>query len=76
MICLGDYKEYGENFFDRALAAVSRKGEWRTAGRSVGKRIEETDYGKRAGRLSVQERLVRQTCVMAFSKELKNTRIR
>ena len=61
----------GRIFSDRALATVSRKGEWRTAGRSVGKRIEEADYGKRVGRLSVQERLVRQTCVMAFCEELK-----
>ena len=36
----------GRIFSDRALATVSRKGEWRTAGRSVGKRIEEADYGK------------------------------
>ena len=35
------------------------------------KELKRLITGKRVGRLSVQERLVRQTCVMAFSKELK-----
>lgn len=76
MICLGDYKEYGENFSDRALATVSRKGEWRTAGRSVGKRIEEADYGK-TGRpfISTREVGTANLCY-GFCEELKNTRIR
>ncbi len=47
MICLGDYKEYGENFFrtERWLQLAEKENGEQQVGQLV-KRIEEADYGK------------------------------
>lgn len=61
----------GRIFSDRALAQLAEKENGEQQVGQLVKELKRLITGKRVDRLSVQERLVRQTCVMAFSKELK-----
>mgnify|MGYP001348641132 CR=1 FL=1 len=56
----------GRIFSDRALATVAEKENGEQQVGQLVKELKRLITGKRVGRLSVQERLVRQTCVMAF----------
>lgn len=74
---LGRLQRVWGEFFrtERWLQLAEKENGEQQVGQLV-KELKRLITGKRVGRLSVQERLVRQTCVMAFCEELKNTRIR
>ena len=69
---LGRLQRVWGEFFrtERWLQLAEKENGEQQVGQLV-KELKRLITGKRVDRLSVQERLVRQTCVMAFSKELK-----
>ena len=69
---LGRLQRVWGEFFrtERWLQLAEKENGEQQVGQLV-KELKRLITGKRVGRLSVQERLVRQTCVMAFCEELK-----